>query len=198
MKKIPFKYLPASWGLKGKARARAEAEYYFQGIELEYRLAEIQGETDFDRESLKLGISHKHHKLTEFEYQEQLIDLGHKHARISEQDMLISKLDLNLKHQRISQTHHEKELARIRKEPWVNVVRMGIDTENPAAGYFELDWNEHFVEFLQQAGYLGINDEEVVNKWFNNVCSTVLLQAQADQDYGMQQGSQGVQSRELR
>jgi hypothetical protein len=61
-----------------------------------------------------------------------------------------------------------------------------VNTENPSAGYFELDWNEHFVEFLQQSGYDGRSDEEIVNKWFNSVCSTVLLQAQADLDYGLE------------
>ena len=33
--KLPFSMMPASWGLKGKTRAIAEAEYYYDGEELE-------------------------------------------------------------------------------------------------------------------------------------------------------------------
>ena len=33
--------MPVSWGLKGKSRLVAEAEYYYEGIHLEKRLAEI-------------------------------------------------------------------------------------------------------------------------------------------------------------
>ena len=76
----------------------------------------------------------------------------------------------------------------MKKEPWVNVIRMGIDEENVVQGYFELDWNDEFVSMLQNKGITGTSDEDVVNKWFNAVCRTVLLNEQADRDYGMQSG----------
>ena len=38
--------MPASWGLKGKSRAIAEAEYYYDGEELEKVLAELNAESD--------------------------------------------------------------------------------------------------------------------------------------------------------
>jgi hypothetical protein len=72
-------------------------------------------------------------------------------------------------------------------EPWVNVLRMGIDPDNVVQGYFELDWNEEFVVMLQEAGIRGASDEDVVNKWFNAVCRTVLIQEKADQDYGFEE-----------
>ena len=51
----------------------------------------------------------------------------------------------------------------------------------------ELDWNDHFVKFLHANNYTGESDEAVVNKWFNDVCRTVLVQEMADQDYGLQE-----------
>ena len=51
----------------------------------------------------------------------------------------------------------------------------------------ELDWNDHFVSFLHENGYTAENDEAVVNKWFNDVCRTVLVQEIQDQDYGLQE-----------
>jgi hypothetical protein len=151
-KKLPFWMLPASWGLKGKTRSIAEAEYYFEGKELEETLAEINAETPEDKE--------------------------------------ISVLAVKLKHEEISQDAYDKAVATIRKQPWVNVVKMGVNPNNVAAGYFELDWNEEFIAMLYENGYVGQSDEEVVNKWFNDVCRTVLIQEKADLDYGLEQTEQ--------
>ena len=148
-KKVPFWMLPASWGLKGKTRAIAEAEYLYEGKELEEKLAEINSETPEDKE--------------------------------------IAVLAIKLKHEEISQDAYDKAVATIRKEPWVNVVKMGVNPSNVAAGYFELDWNDEFIAMLHENGYVGQSDEEVVNKWFNDVCRTVLIQEKADQDYGLEQ-----------
>lgn len=91
---------------------------------------------------------------------------------------------------------YEKAAATAKKEPWVNVVAMGVNPENVVQGYFELDWNDEFVLLLQDAGITGKNDEEIVNKWFNGVCRTVLIQEGADQDYGLeQQGRSDVEYR---
>ena len=81
---------------------------------------------------------------------------------------------------------YDKQEADAKGEPWVSVLNMGVDPENVTQGYFELDWNEEFVKMLQAAGIQGTSDEDVVNKWFNAVCRTVLIQEGADLDYGLQ------------
>ena len=141
--------MPASWGLKGKSRAIAEAEYYYEGEDLEKALAEIDAE--------------------------------------SEDDKVLAALDIDLKNERIGRSEYDKRRAEILKEPYVNVLHMDVNPENAKAGYIELDWNEHFVKFLHDNGYTGTSDEDVVNKWFNDVCRTVLIQEQADLDYGLQE-----------
>jgi len=152
--KLPFRMLPASWGLKGKSREIAEAEYYYEGIDLKKRLAEINAD--------------------------------------SEQDAEVAKLRVDLENDVISQAQHDKSVAEIRQEPFINVINMGVDPENIVQGYFELDWNDEFIKMLASAGITGQNDEEIVNKWFNGVCRTVLLQEKADLDYGLQEGGPDV------
>lgn len=149
MKKIPFWMLPASWGLKGKTREIAEAEYHYSGQELEEKLAEINAVTPEEKQ--------------------------------------IAKLSVKLKYEEISQDAFDKSVASINKEPWVNVIKMGVSPADVTQGYFELDWNEEFIIMLQGAGIEGKSDEEIVNKWFNGVCRTVLLQEKADLDYGLEQ-----------
>ena len=156
-KLIPFSWLPASWGLAGKTRAIAEAEYYYDGNDLEDKLAEINAETNEDAD--------------------------------------IAKLDLKLKREEISQTAYDKKIADIRKEQYINVLKMGINPVNAQEGYIELDWNDEFVKMLQENGYEGRSDEDIVNKWFNGVCRTILANEVADQDYGLEQSDRPASAR---
>ena len=59
------------------------------------------------------------------------------------------------------------------KEPWVNVVNTNFDGENPNQGFMELEWNKPFIEFLRKHGYEGATDEEVVDKWFTDLCKNI-------------------------
>ena len=77
-----------------------------------------------------------------------------------------------------------KELATAAGEPYVEVLSMDIDSENPGNGAFELDWNDIFVARLIKAGYQGKTDQDIVDNWFKAVCRNVLQenfeQEQAD------------------
>jgi hypothetical protein len=64
---------------------------------------------------------------------------------------------------------------------------MGIDPDNVANGYFELDYNDLFVKMLTEHGIVGKSDEEIVNIWFNRICRTIVAQETADLDYGLQE-----------
>jgi hypothetical protein len=69
-------------------------------------------------------------------------------------------------------------------EPWVNVLGIEVDSDNPGVGAFELDWNDIFVARLIKSGYQGKTDADVVDNWFQDVCRNVVLetyeQEQAD------------------
>ena len=69
-----------------------------------------------------------------------------------------------------------KEAATMKGEPWVAVLNFEIDTKNPEQGAFELDWNDIFVARLVKAGYVGKNDQAIVDMWFKAVCRNVVLE----------------------
>ena len=87
-----------------------------------------------------------------------------------------------------------KERATRKKEPLVGVLNTHVNKENVRNGFFELDWNEHFVLKLKQEGYGadGDNDEEIVDRWFRELCANVVV----DGDYGgpVETGSLDVQT----
>tara|TARA_B100000427_G_scaffold248132_1_gene211238 strand:- start:989 stop:1339 length:351 start_codon:yes stop_codon:yes gene_type:complete len=67
------------------------------------------------------------------------------------------------------------------KEPWVDVLEVKLDKDNPSNGYFELDWNNAFVIMLRDNGYEGSDDEIVVNTWFNDLCKTIVREDLEDE-----------------
>jgi len=146
--KLPFWMLPASWGLTGKSKLRAKAEYELTGVELTKELARIDIDNDIDAQ--------------------------------------VSDMDIDVEAGTLTQSVRDKKVAELRDEPWVEVKHMQVNPEDVKQGYMELDWNDQFVAMLHAQGYTGESDESIVNKWFNDICRTVLLQENADMDFGLQ------------
>ena len=77
-----------------------------------------------------------------------------------------------------------KDIATERGEPWVEILSMELNPEDPGQGAFELDWNDKFVANLVRAGYQGKTDQDIVDNWFQTICRNVVLetyeQEQAD------------------
>lgn len=66
-----------------------------------------------------------------------------------------------------------KELANEKAEPYIAVLETKVNPENPRNGFFELDWNDHFVAQLKSSGYTGETDEAIVDQWFQELCRNV-------------------------
>lgn len=68
-----------------------------------------------------------------------------------------------------------KQRATRKKEPWVSVLQTHVAKDNLRNGFFELDWNEYFILQLRESGYgaEGDPDEEVVDRWFRQLCRDV-------------------------
>lgn len=69
-----------------------------------------------------------------------------------------------------------KDLATERGEPWVEILSMELNSDDPGQGAFELDWNDKFVANLVRAGYQGKTDQDIVDNWFQTVCRNVALE----------------------
>jgi len=70
-----------------------------------------------------------------------------------------------------------KEIATEAGEPWVSVLNVEVDPANPGNGAFELDWNEHFIKQLWKAGYRDEDENDMVDRWFQDVCRHVVMES---------------------
>ena len=160
---IPFHLMPGSWGLKGKTREIAKAEYELSGIDLDYRLAEINFSDD--EEKLKLAmleVDKKHKKISALEYDYAIIEL----QVFDKIDQDIAKLGADLKHSKITQNEHDKQVATLKNEPWIVITNSGHDSSKGLDGFWqEFDWNDQYIEFLRGHGIRGHDDKSVIQHY---------------------------------
>lgn len=78
----------------------------------------------------------------------------------------------------------EKEEATAKGEPWVAVLDTKINEDNIKNGFFELDWNNEFIEKLLDAGYKGESNEQIVDAWFRTIARNILQEEGLDPTRG--------------
>lgn len=165
---LPFHWLPSSWGLKGKTKQRAEAEYYLEGYDLAIKLAEIDNQDPQMMNLRKLEIDHQFKKIDDYTFAVSKAEL-----ELTGMELELRKLEIDRDHNRINQAQYDRSRADIKGEPWVSMPDIKWDPNDPSRSYFELDYNEHFVLFLREHKYSGTTPEEIVEKWLNDVCKSV-------------------------
>ena len=71
-------------------------------------------------------------------------------------------------------TSDAKAEATKKKQPYVTVLNVEMKDNIPRNGFFELDWNNEFIEQLLDAGYTGETNEQIVDAWFRTIVSQML------------------------
>jgi len=91
----------------------------------------------------------------------------------------------------------KKELATERGEPYVEIISVDIDPDNIGQGAFELEWNDSFLAKLVRAGYEGKTDENIVDRWFQDVCRNVVLETYEQYEANNPRPVNGVQKKDI-
>ena len=91
---------------------------------------------------------------------------------------------LTAEEERRSVLAKEKEEATKNKKPWVGVLDTKVNPDDIKNGFFELDWNNEFIEQLLDAGYTGETNEQIVDAWFKTIARQILEDEGLDPDRG--------------
>ena len=78
----------------------------------------------------------------------------------------------------------EKAKATKEGKPWVAVLNTHVNKDNIKNGFFELDWNNEFIEQLIDAGYKGESNEQIVDAWFKTIARNILSEQGQDPNRG--------------
>ena len=95
--------------------------------------------------------------------------LGRKEEAVQEETPVQTSED-----ERRAILEREKQEATARGEAWVAVLDTQINPDNIKNGFFELDWNNQFIEELLDAGYSGETNEAIVDAWFRTIAMQIL------------------------
>ena len=129
-------------------------------------------------------------KITGIEAKEQA--LADAARRIEEEKIRLAE-DAEAKRKAIEEAELEilrkrdpKAYATRKGEPWVNVLDVKVNKDNIRNGFFELDWNDIFIQELIQNGYGVENDpqEEIVDRWFRDIIYQMLDEEGLDKSRG--------------
>lgn len=167
---IPFSWMPGSWGLKGKTREIAKAEYELSGTELEEALIRIKLDHDPDGlASSLLEMRRKNGQISGYEYEIARAKLDKK----DDTEQALAILDVDLSHGKIDQLTHDRKRADLLGEPWVSMPKIHWNPLGKSRAYFEMDYNSHFIKQLRDNGYEG-EESDIINQWMNDVCIGIL------------------------
>lgn len=170
---LPFGILPGHWGLRGMTREIAKAEYELTGIDLEKALADIKLRSEPAKLKMELArIELAHGAISEREFAE--IEAKETLTGI---DLAIKLLEIEFKYSgTMTENEFNKKIANLKDEPFICVVKSEFDASMGINGVaFEFDWNERWIKDLVAAGYSGSNEDELIQKWFEDLCRSVLL-----------------------
>tara|TARA_B110000503_G_scaffold32546_1_gene52852 strand:+ start:127 stop:519 length:393 start_codon:yes stop_codon:yes gene_type:complete len=78
----------------------------------------------------------------------------------------------------------EKVEATAAGKAWISVIDTQINPKNIKNGFFELDWNNQFIEELLDAGYKGETNEQIVDAWFKTIVAQMLEEEGLDTERG--------------
>lgn len=177
-RRMPFGWAPSHWGLKGKLREVAKAEYELDGEELERELLRINalGRTEEEVMKASLVLDKKYGKLTEEQYDHKLLDL--RAEELDEKELKLEKLKLDKKYGKVNEDEYKKQRATILDEPYVRFTEIQTDPSNPSIGAIALDYNQAFIAYLEEHGYgPAPNPEQIVDEWFTELCKNIALES---------------------
>ena len=75
---------------------------------------------------------------------------------------------------RLRLLEEDKKAATNAKKPWVAVLNTHVNHHDIKNGFFELDWNNEFIEQLLDAGYKGVTTDQIVDAWFKTIARNIL------------------------
>lgn len=120
-----------------------------------------KSEKDLDVYKLRLNELEYNYKLKD-EYEFEHYKLGYSH--LSDKEYAKESLELEYKFGKIKEIDYMKEKADLDGKPFV-AVRPDFDEVDGDNFYFDIIFNEIFIEKLKKQGYSGDTDNDIVDQW---------------------------------
>ena len=175
---LPFGFGNFFARLDGEARAKAEAEYNYDGEDLARERLKISKKYDeletseYDHKSLKLDW--KYQNLSDYDYEVKKAEIDFRDDNTA---LGLRLLEIDFEYHRITQDNFTKETAILKKEPWV-ICNLRMDDDGVYTGHYEIDWNGLWIDKLIAEGFHGNTDIDIINSWVNSLNRNILMEGE--------------------
>lgn len=128
MSKLPHWLFPSFWGLSGKTKEKAIAEYYLSGEELDMKLLDIEFEPETkEYKERKLILLKKYNKINDLDFDLDMLNLNHYNQETKE--YRAARLKILLEHKNIGQEEYEFGMLDLLDTNTDNFKRLTLDTK---------------------------------------------------------------------
>ena len=115
---------------------------------------------------LLVELNFKYNKIDEYTKFKQLIEIEYED---NEKEKELKLLALDKKYAKIEELEYEKRLNDINKNPWAK-IHFNYDAEkDPENIQTEIVYNQYFIKKLQEQGYSGNSNDDIVQSWLSQV-----------------------------
>lgn len=144
---------------------------------------ELFTKSKYDRELAKLKKQHPYEESKE--YKELRLELDYKYNKIDEytkmkglieaeyenddKEKRIKLLALDKKYNKIDDLEYEKQMNDIDQNPWAKIHFNYDEKNDPANMGVEIVYNDYFIKHLEEQGYSGSTNDDVVQSWLSHV-----------------------------
>lgn len=189
--RLPFKLIPAHWGLSGKSLELAKIDYYIkEPYDAEIARAELVDD-EIEKQKTILRINKKYSKINDLSYEIGMIrlnndlisDLDYKKAELqirkkyndlTEREFMESELELmpDSKDKEILTLAFLYKFHEITEDDYQKGIatvnekvwwKLTLSSDNNEEVEISLDYNEFFVKKLQETGHPGNDENEIVD-----------------------------------
>ena len=115
---------------------------------------------------LLVELNFKYNKIDEYTKFKQLIEIEYSD---NEKEKELKLLECDKKYNKIDELEYEKRLNDINKNPWAK-IHFNYDAEKDADNIqTEIVYNQYFIKRLQEQGYSGNTENDIVQAWLSQV-----------------------------
>lgn len=115
---------------------------------------------------LLVELNFKYNKIDEYTKFKQLIEIEYAD---NEKEKELKLLECDKKYNKVDDIEYEKRLNDINKNPWAKIKFNYDEQKDPGNIQTEIVYNEYFIKKLQEQGYSGNSNEEIVQAWLSQV-----------------------------
>lgn len=115
---------------------------------------------------LKIELDFKYNKIDEYTKLKQLIEIEYED---DDKARRIKLLALDKQYHKIDDLEYEKQMNDIEQNPWAKIHFNYNEAEDPGNIQTEIVYNDYFIKKLQEQGYAGNSNDDIVQAWLSQV-----------------------------